>query len=183
MRIACIGWGSLVWDPGSLRLRSEWYSDGPALSIEFARQSDRNRVTLVLVPGTPPIRTLWAILDVPDLTAAGEMLRIREGTSIQFIGSFPGRGALTDPVARSIGQWAARRQLGGAVWTALPAKWNSRIGEVPTSDQVIEFLRKQGSGSAAEEYVRRAPPQVRTPIRDRIETELGWTRCDTNPTA
>jgi hypothetical protein len=45
MRIACVGWGSLVWDPRDLPVKGAWRPDGPRLPIEFARQSDNGRLT------------------------------------------------------------------------------------------------------------------------------------------
>ncbi len=37
MRIAVIGWGSLMWFPGQLGIKNWWHSDGPKLPIEFGQ--------------------------------------------------------------------------------------------------------------------------------------------------
>jgi 1-acyl-sn-glycerol-3-phosphate acyltransferase len=50
MRIAVLGWGSLIWSPGNLKIDREWHEDGPFLPIEFARVSQDGRLTLVLFP-------------------------------------------------------------------------------------------------------------------------------------
>lgn len=48
MAIAILGWGSLIWCPGNLRIRGPWRHDGPVLPIEFARISADGRLTLVV---------------------------------------------------------------------------------------------------------------------------------------
>jgi hypothetical protein len=64
--------------------------------------------------------------------------------------------------------------LTGVVWTALGPRWDGRDGRVPSCSEVIAFLSSQGADSAAEEYVRKAPRQVRTRYREEIERHLGW---------
>ena len=62
MKIACIGWGSLIWNSGVLKIRNKWYEDGPILPIEFSRISDDGRVTLIIDKSGTPVRTLWALM-------------------------------------------------------------------------------------------------------------------------
>jgi hypothetical protein len=79
MLIACLGWGSLVWDPRELPIHGRWFEDGPLLPIEFARQSQDGRLTLVLVPGyEAKVRSLWTLFSVGTVDDAREALRRRE---------------------------------------------------------------------------------------------------------
>ena len=48
MKIAVLGWGSLIWNKGNLRLTTNWTDGGPILPIEFSRISDDGRLTLVI---------------------------------------------------------------------------------------------------------------------------------------
>src|SRR6266849_7923688 len=79
MRIACLGWGSLIWDPQALPIQRCWFNDGPLLPIEFARHSSGDYITLVIVPEARCVRSLWALMSVPDLATARVKLAEREG--------------------------------------------------------------------------------------------------------
>src|SRR2546427_12261714 len=85
MKIAYLGWGSLVWDPRSLHIRSGWFPDGPLLPIEFARESKDKRVTLVITPGSALVRSLWALSSLDSLDAAKADLALREDIKIENI--------------------------------------------------------------------------------------------------
>jgi hypothetical protein len=85
MNIAVLGWGSLIWCPGSLRIKTKWHSNGPCLPIEFARISNDGRLTLVIHPSAPKVRTYWALSELDELQQARVNLANREGTSIGSI--------------------------------------------------------------------------------------------------
>ena len=46
MKIAILGWASLVWNPQQLPHKGDWKSGGPRLPIEFSRVSKDGRLTL-----------------------------------------------------------------------------------------------------------------------------------------
>lgn len=173
--IVCIGWGSLIWRPDGLPLSSEWHEDGPELPIEYARQSKSRALTLVIAPGAELVRSLWASLAVSSLDGAVEALASREGTpNARSIGRWPTSNA-EGSIYRTIAGWAEQRGVSGAVWTALPAKFNGEA-RIPTATEAIAYLRSLSGAEArdARTYVERTPPQVRTRLRAVIERELGW---------
>jgi len=179
MRIACLGWGSLVWDPQELPIQREWFSDGPLVRVEFLRQSKDGRITLVLDSNetTPPVRSCWAVMDPTDMNKAVEALKNREGGN--HIGSWQ-IGQEFSSCITDLSEWSAYRGIEGVVWAAFPAKFKCQNGYRPEEDEVIEYLHslRDAQRDLAERYVRYAPRQIDTPYRRRIEAELGWTyRC------
>lgn len=179
--IACLGWGSLVWDPNGLPVESGWHLDGPQLPIEFARVSKDGRLTLVIIEGTPAVTVLWARLSVSSLDDAIHVLANREGVpqaSIRHSIGFwsPARHSRHQHIGL-IGTWARERELAAVVWTALKPGFSATRGVVPTSQEVLAHLGSLDieDTAGAEKYVRRAPAQVRTPYRTVIEQKFGWT--------
>lgn len=176
MRIACLGWGSLIWDPRGLRIvqgEPTWHADGPWLPVEFARQSQRDRMTLVLTPGVPEVQVLWAWMIDSDIEAARSSLAAREGSNAIAIWPSSRNWPFSDVVAA----WARRKGIEAVVWTAIGTRFNGKDGIVPTCEQVMAYLQDlvaRQQAANAEEYIRRAPAQVRTPYRERIENDLGW---------
>jgi hypothetical protein len=181
LKIACLGWGSLIWDRGDLPVLTPWFPDGPLLPIEFARQSLGNRITLVIVPKFPFVHTLWALLSVENLDEAKVQLAKREGISIGnirwSIGYWAKKESSTSRYAKNIGKWAVKMDLDAVVWTALKPKFQEEKGRIPTADELIAFLQNlpPDQQKAAEHYVRMAPAQVNTAYRRRMEKDLGWT--------
>ncbi len=175
--IACLGWGSLVWDPRELPIKGHWFEDGPIVCVEFTRQSQNGRITLVIEPSSKPVRSLWALMACPDVNSAREALRRREGaTKINDIGVWS-RGQQNPRGIIDIEAWADSRGVNAVVWTALPSRFAGTNGITPTCDEVINYLNglRGANRDEAEQYVRRTPRQIDTEYRRRIESELGWT--------
>jgi len=176
--IACLGSGSLVWDPRTLPIQRHWFQDGPLIPVEFVRQSSDGRLTLVIEPNAKPVRTLWTVMDDVNLDAAIEALRSREGipkSAKNKIGHWSiGEESPSD--IPDLPEWVRSRGIESVIWTALGPKFNKKDDEVPTADQAVQYFRSL-SGSVrdeAEKYVRNAPPQIDTDYRRRFEAELGW---------
>lgn len=180
MTFCCLGWGSLIWRRETLPVNGEWKPDGPALPIEFARQSRDKRITLVICDGAPAVTVLWAALDVKTLDDAKQALASREGvsqTNIKHsIGWWLPASASLHPGAAAVDKWAGARQIEGVVWTALKPKIGNDY-RMPTCKEVIQHLvdLEGVERTAAEDYIRLAPRQIMTPYRTAIEQALGWT--------
>jgi hypothetical protein len=178
MKIACLGWGSLVWDPRELPLRSEWFDDGPSIRVEFVRQSgnEHGRITLVILPTADVVTSLWAEMDSDDPGAARELLRLREGTVKRRIGLWtagqPAPGSLP-----GLSEWASARAVEAVIWTDLPPKFQGEDGRVPSVEEVVAYLQglPPEPRAVAIEYIRKAPTQVDTAYRREIARLLPGT--------
>jgi hypothetical protein len=177
MKVACIGWGSLVWKPGEIRCAGPWQPDGPLLPLEFARTSRDGRLTLVLTEAADPRPTQWVrvLYTAPD--DAREALAKREGCALSAIGLWPGPAPRHSIGAIVVAEWAATIGLDAVVWTALRPKFNGVSGAVPGSaEAAIAYLTSLDAKAAAlaREYVVQAPRTVRTRLRTAFEEQLGW---------
>lgn len=180
MLIACLGWGSLVWDPRDLPVQRKWFEDGPLLPIEFARQSSDGRLTLVIVPANKGVmvRSLWTLFTVHTVHDAREALRKREGVPERYRGLITvwpcGDQIASDP--SSISDWMKELKIDAVVWTGLLPLFRKKV-QVPTEDEAVAYLRqlRNGNRQRAEQYIRMTPRQIDTPYRRRFELEFGWT--------
>lgn len=140
--IACLGWGSLIWGPRELAIQRQWFNDGPLIHVEFARQSQDGRITLVLTESANPVRSLWALMDTVDLASAKSALRRREGVPAKneekHIGSWSVGEASPDLIP-TLAEWASAHGIAYVIWTNLPPKFAGEE-QVPSSEQVTEYL-------------------------------------------
>lgn len=180
--IAILGWGSLVWRPGALPIHRQWHDDGPFVRVEFLRQSNDGRLTLVLSPNVAPIRALWATFAGTDVAAARRALADREGIGHKREGDDVqswSKGDQNPTCLLELDLWAGARGVESIVWTALPPKFGGAAQVEPSIEQAIEYLGSL-TGPArdqAEEYVRYTPRQVDTRYRRAIEAAFGWSYC------
>jgi hypothetical protein len=186
MNIIILGWGSLIWCPGGLRIKTRWYGDGPSLPIEFARISQDDRLTLVIQPGSAAQSTYWAVSEFTDLTEARQNLKTREKTKSADIHHVlrdgTHEGDAPAGIAETIAAWMSQRShIDAAVWTGLPSNWRDKRGRDFAVDDARDFLlaleaerdRAKAAYDRAREYVTHAPAGVDTSVR-RAMRARGW---------
>jgi hypothetical protein len=185
MKIAVLGWGSLIWQPRELRISLPiWKTDGPELPVEFARVSMDGRLTLVLYPNAKPVPVLWNIMATHDLDEAIENLIEREGTvrrRIGFIDLTTGesRCNVIPDLKGKIENWAEKKGFDAVIWTDLPPRFKEKTGMDFNAENVIRYLRylekyNDEAFKRAKEYIIKAPKQIQTEIRKVIEKTFGW---------
>lgn len=179
MKIAILGWGSLLWEGGQQfdEQHKTWCDDGPRLKIEFSRisKSRQRALTLVIDNDNGSETTVaWCLSTRGSVEDAICDLRCREGTTVenidcQRVSEEPDPTSVDDPVAA----WARTRGLDAVIWTALKSNFQQCTGRAFSVDAAVEHIRAldpAGKAKAAE-YVWRAPEFVRTPLRDALQRE------------
>lgn len=183
MKIAILGWGSLVWNPKLLQYNTTfgWQKDGPMLPLEFSRVSKDFRLTIVLEPTAKLVQSLYAISTNTTIDEAVLNLAVREGSARSAIGYYDKHTNETKPKEfkhiENIKKWLTfHPDIDAVMWTNLNANWKE-AGRLKSKKQDrIEHLKAlDGPTKAiAEEYIRKAPIQIATNFRQEIEKELKW---------
>lgn len=182
MKIAVLGWGSLLWKPEALHVKKEndqnqWFEEGPFLPIEFARISSDGRLTLVIAKQSQPVQTYYAVSTYHQLDEAILDLAIREGCGKSKIGYV--LKEISDnqsDTPQIIYKWLLSQNLDAVIWTNLKPNFKDKIGLALNEDNVINYLKyiPQEVQTKAEEYIRKAPLAIKTPIRTAIQNKLDW---------
>jgi hypothetical protein len=191
VKSAVLAWGSLVWDPRELRTAGQFAPDGPLLPIEFCRISADGRLTLAIDETFGAIcKTYSAPSALQSVDAAIENLRLREGMgnggAVGFVEPASGRQSdvalVRHPEAvATIGAWAASKGYDAAIWSALASNFEEfdKGGEpfsVSAALQYLETLEGDNPARFAEAlaYIRNAPLEVETPVRERVSKRWPW---------
>jgi len=180
MNIVCVAWGSLLWNLKGFPIDGEWREGGPQIPLEFARHSDGEIVSLVVLESGPLQPTFWARVALDSLDAAREALRAREDVRAnisEWIGSFPGPAGIEYPQSLAFRTWLERNGADAVIWTALPVKSRECNGRMPSVDEAVTYLESldEEERRRAEAYIRKSPAGIRTPFRERFESVFGWT--------
>ena len=184
MKIAILGWGSLIWLPKELKFDTNigWEENSPVLPIEFARISKDGRLTLVITANGTDVPTLYSVSSFDNLNLAVLNLKKREGTNEKYIGSYNKSkdefSPIEFPYKDNIKNWIQTSDFDAVIWTNLPEKLNleNMTKTEKDPDGRINYLQNlKGSESAlAEEYIRNTPKQIATKYRTQIIKTLGW---------
>lgn len=152
MKIAILGWGSLIWNLEDLKIiNNEWFHNGPVLPIEFARISNGGRLTLVIKPNWDEVTTFYAISSLETLDEAIENLSIREGTGLNKIGyynfldSANSLRIANQPIISKLVEWKKHIEIDAVIWTDLAPKFKDSIGLDFDLAGIKTFLECQNS--------------------------------------
>jgi hypothetical protein len=184
VKIAVLGWGSLIWNPGELKTAAPFAPNGPLLPIEFCRISKDGRLTLAIDETFGDVCTTYSAPSAfADLDAAIENLRKREGTIASEIGFVqPASGRQSDAamerhpqVVATIAAWAEAGGYDAAIWTALASNFDEldKAGEPFSVTAAIRYLEGLNAKDPAAfrrawDYIQKAPAEVETPVRDAV---------------
>lgn len=183
MKIAILGWGSLLWQPKDLQFDEEigWSENGPMLPIEFARISKDGRLTLVITKDVKEVKTYFAISNYETLEEAVLNLAARESCGRGQIGSCDKSKKFFSTKVffeNNILEWINHTDIDVVIWTNLGEKWDFKNddGEVINIVDRVDYLKnlRNHKRALAEEYIRRTPTQIETHYRSLIEKELDW---------
>ncbi|PWS32627.1 hypothetical protein [Pedobacter paludis] len=174
MKIAVLGWGSLIWDKRNLSIADgKWHENGPALPIEFARISSDGRLTLVIKPNWTDVVTLYAISLFDDIDHAVENLRAREGTVVENIGYYNFSNGekrvreANESILPRLQSWAVEIGIDAVIWTDLSPNFSIRLKIPFNMENIKKYLNGVESGTfkIAKGYIDNAPKQVDTRFR------------------
>jgi len=186
MKIAILGWGSLLWQPKELQFDKGigWSENGPMLPVEFARISKDGRLTLVIAKDVKEVKTYFAISSYENEEEAVLDLVAREGCGRGQIGSYDkSKKTFSTKVFfdKNILEWINNTNIDVVIWTNLEEQWdvkndNGEVIETIVPNERVDYLKrlKNHTRALAEEYIRRTPTQIETHYRSLIEKELDW---------
>ncbi|WP_442797597.1 hypothetical protein [Pantoea vagans] len=175
MKIACLGWGSLIWKPGALPVASQWHHDGPAVPIEFVRIADGGELSTAICLNACPVPVFWAWLNTASLESACRALRSREAIPDSRVDGV-GMMTVTESSAGPLATWAKAKGIEGLIWTDLPARMAGVEGQIPTLDDARHYLQNL-TGETREHafhYLQEVPAQIDTAYRRALADLIGW---------
>ncbi|TME51109.1 MAG: hypothetical protein E6I60_10890 [Chloroflexi bacterium] len=178
MKIAILGWGSLVWDPGELRIvEGGWHKGGPTLPIELSRlSSGRRHFTYVIDPEHGRhVPTRYAISRYEQLDDAVCDLACREGCASSAIGYVTSQDtgahrARPGVPWQEIRRWVKENESNAAIWTDLGPKLPEGWKEWSVDRALLYWQTMIPADKLADaaRYASSAPAEVDTEFRRQL---------------
>lgn len=180
MKIAILGWGSLIWDQGSLadHIRGKWKPGGPELPLEFSRKSaSRDGALTLVIDSTHGQTSPTQFITSSRRTIEKAILDLKEREGVSSVGTIGyldvtagNSGGATKEILKAICKWANKMGYGAVIWTALQTNFDNF-----TVEQAVQYLRDISvrGRQKAKEYIEKAPPEVDTPLR-RYASGVEW---------
>lgn len=183
LKIAILGWGSLISDPHGLPTQGQWQLNGPQLPIEFSRISNDSRLTLVIdAEHGETFTTRYIQSSRSDLGDAICDLRCREKTFRKRIGFIDLRHETSsakefpehEAASAAIYAWLEPSGFDAVIWTALPSNFQEKRNEAFSPEAAVRYLDSLSNSEQinAFKYINGAPIEVSTPLRTLL-SELG----------
>lgn len=186
MKIAVIGWGSLLWDLDVLagNVTGGWnFGTGPALPLEFSRISPKRKHGLVVIIDPVfgiPCPTSYIHSKREDVGDAAMDLAERERAPIERIGyarqEAGERECSVTALDGILTDWLVQESLDACVWTDLPANFEEHVGETFSINRAVKYLKSLEPASLAEakRYIENAPAETVTPLRTALAANDWW---------
>jgi hypothetical protein len=186
MRIAIIGWGSLLWDLENLapHVVGGWSSGGgPRLPLEFSRVSPKRKLGLVVV--IDPVHgvacpTSYIASARSSLDDAVNDLAARERAPTERIGhAHLETGHINSSnlhLNKTLTTWLGDAQFDGCAWTDLPMNFNDHSSAEFSIDSALVYLKSLNPSSLeeAKRYIENAPGETVTPLRTALAENVWW---------
>lgn len=186
MKIAILGWGSLIWDKRDLPIVGEWQKDGPKFWIEFSRISRKGEragcLTLVIDERSEEeSNSLYVTSPRTDLAQAIADLQAREGTPQDDIGFCEVAANRFAPNALNrhpkscerIRAWAVGKGFEAVIWSAQSRRFKD-VTHIPFGP-VAALNYFNGLPPPIKEkaiyYIQKTPDQIMTPFRRLFSVE------------
>lgn len=191
MKIAILGWGSLLWEKNfkqkkfneqlvlNKQLGSYWHNGGPTLPLEFSRISESRNGALTLVIDAQngnecPVTYAFSKRENPD-KAIDDLMK-REGTKNK---ENIGRCHFADKSqnysrndSSNISKWAKDNDIEVVIWTDLESNFKDKTGKLFSIENALSYIKKlnaEDNAKKAIEYVRNAPEFIVTPLRKELQ--------------
>ena len=185
MRIAIVGYGSLIWDLDNLapHVTGQWsLGTGPKMPVEFSRISPKRKMGLVLVVDQTlnhQCQTNIIESSRSNLQHTINDLAARERCDAEMIGHLDMNGNGLHGFSY-VEEWLERSSFDGVVWTALPGNYHSHTGRAFSHHNARDYLRtlKRDALVEAWRYIEFAPEVTATPFRQFLAEDPFWQSLD-----